>query len=377
MKRILLFLAASALLIPSLRRFYRAWTTSPLDRLDGIFFILAMILIAFLLLFSSRNDAKKQVDPWAFPLVALFLLGSLFSFYLSLNTVCFWMLLAFLLALIWALWGWHSFWIFLPAGVLAALSAPSSGLSTLLPSGVFVFHYKIVAAAGFIAFSICNRFLDLTPRIPDGLFYLSGLFFLVVSSLMIHDIPSGSHFELRSDLRKFDTYLGAEEPLSDFDKRFFAGSRAVERRVYWGQGDSPTYLSTLKIISGDNVHNIHPATVCLRSAGWTIRMAEPKLLTIRDVRLSLEEILAEKDGKLALYYVWYSDGDISTGSYLKFRRTWRPGRVWHVYQVMTPIVTDLPAAEALLNEYLKVSRQTKSELSSNEKKHNPERRGFL
>lgn len=136
--------------------------------------------------------------------------------------------------------------------------------------------------------------------------------------------------------------LGRElQPSAGFT-RFFRTSSA-HQFMYASPSNS---VSVLAVTVGDDIHEIHPATHCMRSAGWRVvsegiaRMERPN-----GGALEVDEAVVESiDGRM-LVWIWYSSDAASTGSFLHFRRMHSAATRWRTYQIATSL-GDAPDALA-------------------------------
>ena len=96
-------------------------------------------------------------------------------------------------------------------------------------------------------------------------------------------------------------------------------------------------------------------------------MTQRRLL-INGRNFAFEEILAVSGGNRFLFYAWYSNNEISTGSYLRFRSLWQPNDGWLIYQLMTPILSTQEAAEKSLNNFISAMSKNVSGTHSKRKK---------
>ncbi len=348
LKPLIIFLSA----LPLGREIHRlipVWKNSPMDRYDFLYLLVGTLLLAIQLLIHGEKEAEKS-DLKAIP----FLVGSFgiffYGIYASLNLFYFCGVVGFSLSLVWLFYGWRLFWRIVPAGLLILLSIPTTAIAMFPP----VIGSWVLIKFGFgcllIFFSVAAEFLELRPSWRHGIFYMALSSFLALSLADNSRLPTGDPMYLDTNRMNFQDYIGSKQELSDFDKRFFAGNRKTERSVFFAKNGD--YISLLNFESGSSVHNVHPPSVCLLSAGWELEKISPRRISLNGRSFSFEEIVAVSGGKRFLFYAWYSNKTISTGSYLRFRSLWSPDEVWRVYQLMTPILTTREAAETILNNFV-------------------------
>lgn len=350
LKPLVIFLSA----LPLGREIHRLipiWKTSPMDRYDFLYLLVGTMLLVILLLLHGEKEADKR-DFKAIPfLVAAFGLFS-YGIYASLNLFYFCGVVGVSFCLVWLFYGWRLFWRIVPAGLLILLSIPTTAIAMFPPVIGNWILIKCCFGSLLVLFSVTAEFVELLPAWRHGIFYMALMAFLGLSLADNTRLPAGDPMYLNTNRMNFQDYVGSKQELSDFDKRFFAGNRKTERNVFFAKNGD--YISLLSFESGSSVHNLHPPSVCLLSAGWELEKISPRRISLNDRSFSFEEIVAISDGKRFLFYAWYSNKTISTGSYLRFRSLWSPNEVWRVYQLMTPILTTREAAETILNDFVSV-----------------------
>ena len=130
--------------------------------------------------------------------------------------------------------------------------------------------------------------------------------------------------------------------------RFF---RSGEIACYQFADDSRTY-QVLDVRCGRNIHEIHPAGHCLRSSGAEIRSEKRREYRIRGRNYHLREIFAAGRFSRELVVVWYSDRNLSVGSFLAFRNRWSAETDWHAYQISVRLDHDPDAARKGIRKLL-------------------------
>ena len=146
--------------------------------------------------------------------------------------------------------------------------------------------------------------------------------------------------------------LGRELIPSKGVSRFFRTSD-VRQIVY---ADVSNTVSVLAVRVGGDIHEVHPATHCLRSGGW--RIVSEKIVQIEHPAggvLEADEAVVDSSKGRLLVWIWYSSDDVSTGSFLHFRRMFSASACWRTYQVATPVgdgEEGLAAARMLMQRFL-------------------------
>ena len=126
--------------------------------------------------------------------------------------------------------------------------------------------------------------------------------------------------------------LGRELPPSPGFTRFFKTSSA-RQFIYANPSNS---VAVLAVTVGDDIHEIHPATHCLRSAGWMVVSEKLSVMERPDGgSLEVDEAVVESFDSRMLVWIWYSCDDASTGSFLNFRRMYSGAARWRAYQIAT------------------------------------------
>ena len=272
----------------------RAWVSSPVDRarlgLWGSAALLTVVVAIYLKLVKRfpaekplRESRSLRVLP--FPLI-LYVAGLVFD----VNAVQLVGSIGILWATAWMLYGRTSGLMLAPAAVFAVLAVPGSS------------YWLGKAASGFTA-------------------------------------PVTAAYAPAFDVRSQKGYLGREVPPTEASRRFFRTSDAHQFRY----ASSSNEVAVLAVSIGQDIHEIHPATHCLRSSGWKIRSEDLRDVTLpgRAEPLSVTEAIAASDmGTQLLMWVWYSSATSSTGSFIRFRHLYSKEVPWKTYQLTTFVGKD-------------------------------------
>jgi hypothetical protein len=135
-------------------------------------------------------------------------------------------------------------------------------------------------------------------------------------------------------------------------KRFFATSKVRQYRYTKNDAD----ISVLAVQCGRNIHEIHPASHCLRTSMW--RVYSEKILYLRE-NFAVTEIDAAKGSSRILVWVWYSSEKFSTPGFLGFRRHFTPGGNYYTYQISIPLYGDVEKNRNELKKFVKALRSKK------------------
>ena len=119
---------------------------------------------------------------------------------------------------------------------------------------------------------------------------------------------------------------------------------------------SDAEIAVLAVQCGKNIHEIHPASHCLRTGQWTVY--DEKILYLLD-NLAVTEIDAQKGPNRILVWVWYSSEKFSTPGFLGFRRHFKPGEKYYTYQVSVPINGNVEASRNELKRFVLALRRNK------------------
>ena len=135
-----------------------------------------------------------------------------------------------------------------------------------------------------------------------------------------------------------DGYLGREIEPDDAFLRFFRTGEAHQ----FAYANASNAVSVLSVKVGKDIHEIHPATHCLRSGGWFVESDGPRRVELpgRAAPLQVTEAIVQKGGARALVWIWYSTDKQSVGSFLRFRQLYSRKEAWRGYQVMTSLDFD-------------------------------------
>ena len=68
--------------------------------------------------------------------------------------------------------------------------------------------------------------------------------------------------------------------------------------------------------------------------------------------MQVSEVVAKRGGETMLVWCWYSSQEVSTGSYLTFRRKWNENTQWTIYQLSVPCYTTVAEGRAALSDFL-------------------------
>ena len=254
---------------------------------------------------------------------------------------------------VWLLGSWTAAYRILPAAVILLMGTPSSSyqLSLLLMCPVYP-----AWAVKFLLAVLCFGWIWYNKR--SGTVIRRGtLCFLAALAasglLLLHS--KELYFEGRSFIPEFPAHCGdfwgrTIQP-DENTKRFFATSTVKQYRYTKNNVD----ISVLAVKCGRDIHEIHPASHCLRTSMWTV--CSENILYLQD-NFAVTEIEAQKGTNHILVWVWYSSEKFSTPGFLGFRRHFTPGGNYYTCQVSLPLSGTVENTRDELKKFMQALRRT-------------------
>ena len=349
-KRFLLFALSLPVLVVNVPYLVSAWKSSRLDHYDWIFYLLGVVLIVWT--WKKHSPEKSDLHALFAAVPALSLV--VFKFYHQINALSVAGGVVFIWSLTYLAGGWNFAFRLLPGFVICLLGTPSSSyrlaqiltLSTALAMGI-----KITLSLVCICFScICSHSGKL-PK-PGTVLFISAQLVSILFLCHAKEI----YFTGRSYIPEFPAVMGdfygrSIEP--DINTRqFFATSRIGQYRYITGNQE----ISVLAVKCGKDVHEIHPASHCLRTSRWIV--TDERIHAVKP-DFSVTEINACKGNDRALIWVWYSNDEFSTPGFLGFRRRFRPDGNYHTFQISVPVTVDIESSRKTLKKFLSVLQREK------------------
>jgi hypothetical protein len=323
----------------------QAWSGSRLDKLDWIFYLLAIPAAVY----AARGEKIGKCDFYALLLLIPMLLLAAGSGLHHINALAVAAGVGVIFAAVWLLTAWKTACRVLPAAVILLMGTPSSSyqLSLLLMCPVLVaWIIKILLAAVCLIWIWCNKHFDWSVK-KGTLFFTAAL--LGSCGLLLH--TKELYFEGKSFVPEFTGHVGAfwGRPIQPDEntRRFFAASKVEQFRYSKDNVD----ISVLAVQCGNNIHEIHPASHCLRTSLWTVNSEE--IFYLQD-NFAVTEIDAEKGNTRILVWVWYSSNELSTPSFLGFRRHFHVGGNYSTYQISIPVYDNIEQSRNELKEFIKL-----------------------
>lgn len=345
-----LILASFAALLCHLPYLWQAWTGSRLDHLDWIFYLLSIPAAVW----AVYKEKFGKCDFYALlTLIPSLLLTSLVQIH-QINALAVAAAVGVIFSAVWLLGAWNLAYRSLPAAFIMLLGTPSSSyqLSLLLMCSV-----TIAWAVKFLLAVLCLFWIWYTKKReviikPGAVFFIAAV--AATGVLLLHS--KELYFEGESFIPVFPNHCGefwGRRIMPDENtKRFFATSRVRQYRYTKNDAD----ISVLAVQCGRNIHEIHPASHCLRTSMW--RVYSEKILYLRE-NFAVTEIDAAKGSSRILVWVWYSSEKFSTPGFLGFRRHFTPGGNYYTYQISIPLYGDVEKNRNELKKFVKALRSKK------------------
>lgn len=350
MKRHICFLLAFLIFIPSVPYLFQAWRSSRLDSWDWIFYLLALPALVW-----AMRDNKWEKWDWRALLIAIPALAAALAKDLHhVNALSVLGSVVFVWSAAFAAGGWAYGYRVLPCFLLLALGTPSSSyrLAQMLTlSTAVTMLVKLLLAAGCFGWIYINKRYAKIIKCETLLFAGAVLLSCVV---LAHG--DELYYTGESNLPAFPPragkFYGRAITPDDNTRRFFATGKVAQYRYLAGAQE----ISVLAVKCGNDVHEIHPASHCLRTSSWVVT---DESICFLHPDFAVTEIEAHKGRIRALIWVWYSNDKFSTPGFLGFRRRFRPDGNYHTFQISVPVTEDVGAARKVLKEFVSALPQEK------------------
>ena len=329
----------------------QAWINSPMDRPGGAFGLLFLLAAAAatpkVLASASGWDLRALLA--LLPAVAITLAGMA----RDIHALAIVGAIAFAWAVLWLALGWRSAYCLAP--VFAILMLMTTSMRYWLgcfsgPLRLDGLAIMVAVAVAAIAWLAVNLLREATPPCESFCFGVAGI--AVLLAIAVLDL-AGMHVASTPFLpdfsrMRFGSYLGRELPVTEADRQFY-GDNDIEKYFFAGDND---IVHVLAVHCGDDVHQIHPASHCLRTSGWDILDEKNQRVRINSNNLAVNEIVAIQNLQQILVWIWYSSNQQSTASFLNFRRLWKPSHPWVSFQLQTGLDDGPEAARQRLTDFL-------------------------
>ena len=343
MTKILLLLCSVIPLCMQVPYLVSAWCSSRLDQWDWLFYLLASGAAVY----ACRKEKTGKCDRSALFLLIPSLFLALTVHYHKVNAIAAASSTAVIFSAVWLLFSWRLASRILPASVLLLMGTPSSSyaVSLMLMCPVWMaWTAKLLISAICFVWIFCNKRFDWQLK-KGTLCFTAALLFS--GFLLLHS--KELYFEGRSFVPEFSGHIGrywgrSIEPDAN-TKRFFVSSTVKQYRYTADDTD----ISVLAVKCGSDIHEIHPASHCLRTSFWTI-LSEKTIYLQSD--FAVTEIDARKGKDRFLLWVWYSSDKFSTPGFLGFRKHFRSGENHYTCQISTRISKDSDASRKILKDFV-------------------------
>lgn len=334
----------------------RAWLQSPLDAFDVVFVPLAGLTLAWAVSKLHAAEVRYHLNKRALFLLVPTVLALTGAFLMHVHAAAIALSIVLWWTVCWTFRGWEYAWRLLPVFAILGLITTSGTYWTCYFTGCdvnSVYGLKVAFAVAMLGLEYAAIEWDFRLRARTIFVFLIG-FALTFLGLEIKSHRGAYRpFSPEFSPNSAPGFIGRELQNSAEAKSFFKTSDAH----YYRYADDLGPVSALQVNVGANIHEIHPATLCLRSGGWDIISEKPSEVTVKGKQIQVSEIQAEKGPVSILVWVWYSSYDFSTGSFLSFRRYTglKKGTDWRTYQVSVPLGEGRASARQRLLRFL--SRQ--------------------
>ncbi|MBR2873960.1 MAG: exosortase-associated EpsI family protein [Lentisphaeria bacterium] len=328
----------------------QAWSSSRLDHWDWIFYLAAVPAAVWAL----RSQKMEKCDFYALFLLIPMLFLTVGTSFHHINALAVASAAGVIFCTVWLLGAWALAYRILPAAFILLLGTPSSSyqLSLLLMCPVWgAWAAKFLLAVLNLVWIWYNKRSGIVIR--RGTLCFSAAV-LASGFLLLH--TKELYIEGQSFIPEFPAHCGefwgrVIQPDSN-TKRFFATSTVRQYRYTRNNVD----ISVLAVQCGRNIHEIHPASHCLRTSMWTVH--SEKTLWLRH-NLAVTEIDAQRGADRILVWVWYSSDKFSTPGFLGFRRHFTPGKEYYTYQISVPLYRSIAESRKELKGFVQVLRRKK------------------
>ena len=313
-----------------------SWKTSPMDRMNWIFF-LAFLLVAACGTPAVMDSVKQRKLDWFALLAAaaaavLYATGVMKQIYMIRILAGTW----FWWTGIWFFCGWKAAWATLPA--FGALSLGCTSTTFMLCNRFLIqpqtaLFLKIGAA--ILCAAVCAVLVLTDYVMKREVFWFLLAAGAILTCTLVSRGTGKTAAAFRPDFKvAVEEFTTTETPLTEDTIRFFEGATVHQYTIT----DGVFRASILEVKCGNDIHKIHPASHCLRSSGAEILSESVVMHTMPDGRsLPVTEIRSRIRGTPILTFVWYTGPGETIGNFYTFRRKWSPSEQWYSYQIVTEI----------------------------------------
>ena len=313
-----------------------SWRSSPMDRLNWIFF-LAFLLVAACGTPAIMDSVKQRKLDWFALLAAaaaavLYATGVMKQIYMIRIMAGTW----FWWTGIWFFCGWKAAWATIPA--FGALSLGCTSTTFLMCRHLLIqpqtaLFLKLGAAV--LCAAVCAVLILTDYVMKREVFWFLLAAGAILTGTLVSRGTGKTAAAFKPDLTAaVEGFTMTETPLTEDSIRFFEGATVHQYAIT----DGVFRASILEVKCGNDIHKIHPASHCLRSSGAEILSESVVMHTMPDGRgLPVTEIRSRIHGTPILTFVWYTGPEETIGSFYTFRRKWSPSEQWYSYQIVTEV----------------------------------------
>lgn len=333
----------------SLPYIVNAWHHSPMDRYDSGFVFLAAALYIYVYLRRREGLANDGMD-WLTYIAIAFTFGILsIAFLFSIHMVYIAASVAFAWSVNRALLGRpKARGLFYPSVILMLATTSSSYWIGFFTGMDTVEAVVLKVAVALIVMVAC--FCNINFRLEPYIFAIAAL--VAIAAWYQAGHLSVSYPALRLDfmeaINDSSVYYGRLNSNTSAMERFFAHS---DVRSFSFASDERDFV-VLDVKCGKDIHEIHPASHCLRSSGAQVVSEHQEVYNIHGNNYSLLEIVVQRKTGRELFAVWYSNERNSYSSFLAFRNNWNSDIDWYTWQVSTKCGNNIEVARAAMSEFL-------------------------
>lgn len=316
-----------------------AWRMSPLESGDPLMWF-AVVASAFFCEFMRRKiGISRNEEPYQIPI--LFIIAVLVGFWVAIGFKinAFGILFGIAVAALATdlRFGRVVFISQMPTYAFAVLGTPSVSywLDYYLHFGLGgAFSYlmaKFFLATAFLLIWVGVAYVKKRyPLLINIIFYVVILGALVFNRVESHSLPMQSPLDIDVYKAGAGEWISRFEPKREGDDRFFYGCSKIYRKSYYND-DIGIQLLKLDIV---NKKTIHPIGICMKSGGASVLYSRQINIELNGVTHQVDELMVTVDGEKYIVYSWFSNDNVSTGDFRKFRLSVDDEAQWRHYQAM-------------------------------------------
>lgn len=322
---------------------WQAWMGSRLDHWDWIFYLISIPAV----LWAVYREKFGKCDFYALLILIPSLLLTFSVQIHHINAVAVASAVGVIFSAVWLIGSWRLAYRVLPAVIILLLGTPSSSYQLSL---LMMCQVTAAWAVKMLLAMLCLCWIWYTKR--TGYELKRGTVFFIAAVIATGFVLLHSkefYFKGTGFIPDFPTHCGdfwgRSLQVDENTKRFFVTGTVRQYRYTKNDAD----ISVLAVKCGKNIHEIHPASHCLRTSLWTVN--SEKILYLHD-KFAVTEIDAEKGGTRILVWVWYSSEKLSTPGFLGFRRHFEPDGNYHTYQISIIMSGDVEKSRNELKKFM-------------------------